>query len=103
MGDETFAEITVLPISMPTSWTPATAFNGRMYADIEIQVIGTPTVAYVFQDSFDNINFNDCTAWDRNGATLASITAAGRYRLPGSCYVKARQGTGSTFLIRAGS
>lgn len=103
MGDETFAEITALPMLMPTAWVPSSAFNGRVYPDIEIQMIGTPTTAYVFQDSLDGVNFNDCNAWDRNGATLGSIAAAGRYRLPGSCYLKARQGAGATFLIRAGS
>lgn len=103
MGDDTFAEITALPILMPTAWTPATVFNGRVYPDIEIQVIGTPATAYVFQDSFDGAAFNDCNAWDRNGQTLASISAAGRYRLPGSCYLKSRAGSGSTIMIRAGS
>lgn len=103
IGDDTFAEVTTLPILMPTAWTPATAFNGRVYPDIEIQVIGTPTTSYVFQDSFDGAAFNDCNAWDRNGQTLTAITAAGRYRLPGSCFLRARQGAGATIMIRAGS
>lgn len=103
MGDDTFAEVSVLPILMPAAWTPATAFNARVYPDIEIQVIGTPTTSYVFQDSFDGVTFNDCSVWDRNGLALTAITAAGRYRLPGSCYLKSRLGAGSTILIRAGS
>ena len=103
IGDNTVAEVTALPIILPTSWVPATVFYALVYPDVEIQVIGTPTTAYVFQDSFDGVAFNDCNAWDRNGAVLTSITAAGRYRLPGSCYLKARQGAGSTIVIRAGS
>ena len=103
IGDDTVAEVTTLPILMPVAWTPTTAFSGRVFPDIEIQVIGTPTTAYIFQDSFDGINFNDCSAWDRNGQVLPSVSAAGRYRLPGSCYLRARQGAGATFMIRAGS
>lgn len=103
IGDDTFAEVTTLPISLPVTWVPATAFDARVYPDVEIQVIGTPTTAYIFQDSFDGTAFNDCNAWDRNTMVLSSITAAGRYRLPGSCFLRARQGAGSTIFIRTGS
>lgn len=103
IGDETFAEVTSLPIVMPTGWVPSAPFNARVYPDVEIQVIGTPTVPYIFQDSFDGTAYNDCTLWDRTGAPLNAITTAGRFRLPGSCYLRARQGGGSTFMIRAGS
>jgi hypothetical protein len=103
MGDDTFAEVTALPVVIPTAWVPTTAFNARLYSDVEVQIIGTPSAAYVFQDSFDGINFNDCSLWDRNGVSLAQATAAGRYRLPGSAFLRARQGAGSTLIIRAGN
>ena len=103
MGDETFAEVTVLPNMMPTAWTPAITFNARLYSDVEIQIIGVPTTAYVFQDSLDGTNFNDCLLLDKNGSSLASIALTGRYRLPGNCFLKARQGAGATIFIRAGS
>jgi hypothetical protein len=103
MGDDSFAEVIALPMLMPVPWVPTTAFNGRVFADIEIQVIGTPTTAYVLQDSLDGSTYNDCNAMDRNGTVLTSITAAGRYRLPGSCYLRARQGAGSSIIIRAGN
>lgn len=103
MGDESFAEVTALPMLLPATWTPSAVFNGRIFADIEIQVIGVPTTDYVFQDSFDGVNFNDCLVWDRIGTTLTAITSPGRYRLPGSCWLRARQGAGSTFMLRAGS
>lgn len=103
MGDETFAEVTALPIVLPVNWVPATAFNARVYPDVEIQIIGTPTTAYIFQDSFDGTAFNDCLAFDMAGQSLATITAAGRYRLPGNCFLRARQGAGATLMIRAGS
>lgn len=103
IGDGTFAEVTVLPNIMPITWTPNSAFNARVYPDVEIQVIGSPTMAYVFQDSFDGTTYNDCNAIDKNGLAVAAISAPGRFRLPGTCYLKARQGAGSTITIRAGS
>jgi len=103
MGDQTFAEVTVLPNVMPTAWTPATAFNARLFSDVEIQIIGAPSTAYVFQDSLDGTNFNDCLMLDKHGSGLASIALAGRYRLPGNCFLMARQGAGSAVYIRAGS
>lgn len=103
IGDETFAEVTSLPIVMPTAWVPSSPFNARVYPDVEIQVIGTPTTPYVFQDSFDGTSYNDCSVFDRSGTLLNVITTAGRFRLPGNCYLQARQGAGSTFMIRAGS
>ncbi len=102
IGDEMFAEVTSLPILTPAAWVPSAAFNARIYADVEIQVIGTPTTPYIFQDSFDGIAFNDCNIWDRTGVSLNAIATVGRFRLPGGCYLKARQGAGSTLMIRAG-
>ena len=69
MGDETFAEITALPMLMPTAWVPSSTFNGRVYPDIEIQMIGTPTTAYVFQDS--------CFLPARQGAGATVLIRAG--------------------------
>lgn len=103
MGDESFAEVTALPMILPFAWVPTAAFNARIFADIEIQVIGTPTTAYVFQDSFDGSTFNDCLALDKTGLSLGAIVAAGRYRLPGNCYLRARQGAGAAIHLRAGS
>lgn len=103
LGDSTFAEVTALPNLLPSVWSPASAFNARGYSDVEIQVIGTPTTAYIFQDSFDGNAYNDCNALDKNGLALSTITTAGRFRLPGTCYLKTRQGAGSTIYIRAGS
>ena len=103
IGADTYAEVIALPSMAPSPWHPATAFSARVYSDVEIQIIGTPTTAYVFQDSFDGTTFNDCAVWDKAGLPVASVTAAGRYRLPGNCFLKARQGAGSTLYIRAGS
>ncbi|WP_226019323.1 hypothetical protein [Novosphingobium sp. FKTRR1] len=104
MGDGTFAEIGAQAAVLPVSWaTPSTPYDGRLFGDVEIQLIGTPSTAYVFQDSLDGTNFNDCYAFDKNGMPLSAVGAPGRYRLPGNCFVKARVGTGATFMIRAGS
>lgn len=103
IGDDTYAEVTSLPALAPSAWNPTTAFNARIYQDVEIQIIGTPTTPYVFQDSFDGTTFNDCNLWDKNGMSLAAAQTAGRYRLPGNCFLVSRQGAGSTLMIRAGS
>lgn len=102
MGDDTFAEVTAFPTVLPSAWIPATVFNARIYPDVEIQIIGLPSIAYIFQDSFDGVNFNDCTLWDRNGLSLVQAATVGRFRLPGNCFLRARQGAGSTMIIRAG-
>ncbi|MFM9937120.1 MAG: hypothetical protein ACKVOL_13100 [Novosphingobium sp.] len=103
IGTDTYAEVMSLPRIAPISWVPTTVFDAKLYPDVEIQIINTPTTAYVFQDSFDGINFNDCLIWDKVYSSIASAAVAGRFRLPGTCYLRARQGAGSTLLIRAGS
>lgn len=103
LGADTFAEVIALPSLAPAPWTPSTVMSARVYSDVEIQIIGTPTTAYIFQDSLDGTTFNDCAVWDKAGLLVATITAAGRYRLPGNCFLKARQGAGSTVYVRAGS
>ena len=103
IGDETFAEVTTLPFIAPSIWSQATTFNARIYSDVEIQIISTPTTAYVFQDSFDGVTFNDCMARDKNSLPVISVATAGRFRLPGNCFLKARQGAGSIVYIRTGS
>ena len=103
IGGDTFAEVIALPSLAPAPWTPTTVLDARVYSDVEIQIIGTPTTAYIFQDSFDGTTFNDCAVWDKTGLPVTSIAAAGRFRLPGNCSLRARQGTGSTIFVRAGS
>lgn len=103
IGSNTYAEVMSLPRVAPVAWVPTTSFDARLYPDVEIQIIGAPTTPYVFQDSFDGVNFNDCLIWDRNSASIASATVAGRFRLPGNCFLRARQGAGATLQIRAGS
>ncbi len=103
IGTDVYAEVIALPSLAPTVWNPATVLSARVYPDVEIQIIGTPTTAYIFQDSFDGSTFNDCAIWDKAGLPVTSIAVAGRYRLPGNCFLKARQGAGSTVYVRAGS
>ena len=97
----------VYPVEMaaiyPSAWaTPTTAYDARPYADVEIQVIGTPSVAYTPTRSFDNATFTACNAYDKDGNALSSISAAGIYRIPGNAYLKMGAGSGSTFYIRVG-
>ncbi len=103
IGADTYAEVMALPSLAPVVWVPTTALSARIYSDVEIQVIGTPTNPYIFQDSFDGITFNDCAVWDKTGLPVTTVTVAGRFRLPGHCFLRARQGAGSTIYIRAGS
>ncbi len=103
IGGNTFAEVVALPNAGPAIWLPSNSFNAQIYSDVEIQIVGTPSTAYIFQDCLDGINFNDCNAVDKNGMLIAAVATAGRFRLPGNCFLKARQGAGSTIYIRAGS
>jgi hypothetical protein len=103
IGTDIYAEVIALPSLAPTTWIPTTVLSARVYADVEIQIIGTPTTPYIFQDSFDGTTFNDCAVWDKAGLPVTSAAVAGRFRLPGNCFLRARQGAGSTVYIRAGS
>ena len=85
-------------------WTdPTAAVDVRAAEDAEIQVIGTPSVAYAPQRSLNGTNFTPCNAYDKDGNAVASITAAGIYSLDGGGWLKLTGGSGSTFVIRAGN
>ena len=86
-------------------WTsPSTAKDLRIYGDVEIQVIGTPSAPYIPSRSGNNSNFVPSIAYDGDtGNPLTSITAAGFYRLIGTGYMKFTAGAGSTILLRSGN
>lgn len=93
--------LTALPAA---TWSdPTSSRNYTFFADVEIQVVGTPGVAYTPQRSLDGTNFVACNAYDKDGNTVTSISTAGIYRLPGNGYLKLTGGSGSTVLVRAGS
>jgi len=74
---------------LPATWSPpSTAFDARLYSDIEIQVVTTPSVAYAPQRSLDGTNFVATNAYDKDGNTVTSITAAGIYSLDGGGYLR---------------
>lgn len=87
----------------PEAWPDVTSpINVELYTDVEIQVIGTPSVAYTPQRSLDGINFVNCNAYDKDGTIVTTITTAGIFSLEGSGHLKLTGGSGSTFIIRAG-
>jgi hypothetical protein len=74
---------------LPATWSdPTTAFDARLYTDIEIQVVTTPSVAYAPQRSLNGTDFPPCNAYDKDGNTVTSITAAGIYSLDGGGYLR---------------
>ena len=88
----------------PSLWAdPTVAFDARYYGDVEIQVVTTPGVAYAPTRSLDGTTFVACNAYDKDGNTVTSITAAGIYSLDGGGYLKLPTGSGSTITIRAGA
>ena len=92
-----------------TAWAdPTIAQDVRIYSDVEIQVVGTPSVAYTPQRSLNSTtgsdgNFVACNAYDYQGNAVSTITAAGIYSLDGGGWLKLTGGSGSTFTIRAGA
>lgn len=72
-----------------SAWaTPTVAQDVRLYSDVEIQVVGTPSVAYTPQRSLNSTDGSDgnyvaCNAYDKDGNAVTTITAAGIYSLDG--------------------
>jgi len=97
-------EGTKLAYSRPSTWVdPSVAIDLTPYADVEIQIVGTPSTAYVPTRSLDGTNFVACNAYDKDNTTVTSISAAGIYTLKGSGFLKMSAGAGSVITIRAGS
>lgn len=93
-----------LPQIDPALWSdPTVAQDMRDFIDVEVQVVGTPSVAYAPQRSLDGTNFVATNAYDKDGNTVTSITAAGIYSLEGGGYLKLTGGSGSVITIRAGA
>lgn len=82
---------------------PTTSIYFDGLENVEIQVIGTPSVAYTPQRSGDGSTFVAANAYDKDGNTVTSITVAGFYNLIGGCHIKLAGGSGSTIYVRAGA
>ena len=97
-------EGTKLAYARPSTWTdPSVAIDVTSYADVEIQIVGTPSTPYVPTRSLDGTTFVACNAYDKDGTVVTSISAAGIYSLKGSGFLKMSAGAGSTIYVRAGS
>jgi len=97
-------EGTKLAYSRPSIWVdPSASLDLTPYPDVEIQVIGTPGTPYVPTRSLDGTTFVACNAYDKDNATVTSISTAGIYTLKGGGYLKFSAGAGSTIYVRAGS
>ena len=93
-----------LALVTPYAWTdPTVAENFTQYGDVEIQIVGTPSTAYVPTRSLDGTTFVACNAYDKDGTVVTSISAAGIYSMKGGGHDKFSAGAGSTITIRAGS
>lgn len=88
----------------PQTWTtPATAWDVRDFSDVEVQFVGTPSVAYQPQRSLDGVNYVNTLAFDQAGNSYATIAAAGIYSFDGGGYLLFSAGSGSTLTRRAGA
>lgn len=86
---------------MYEAWAnPADPRSFDDWGEVEIQVVGTPTVAYTPQRSIDGVNYYDANAYDKDGAPVATITVAGIYSIEGGAYVKLINGTDSAIGFR---
>lgn len=91
-------------ISVPATWSsPSTPWDVRAFTDIEVQFVGTPSVAYQPQRSLDGTNYVNTLAFDQSGTSYATITAAGIYSFDGGGYLQFSAGSGSTLTRRAGA
>jgi hypothetical protein len=79
------------------------AVSIKDYTDVLAQVVGTPMIAYVPQCSLDGVNFVPCNAYDKDGAVVTSISAAGIYTLDFTGWVRMAAGSGSTITLRLGA
>jgi hypothetical protein len=79
------------------------AVSIKEYTDILAQVVGAPAVAYVPQCSLDGVNFVPCNAYDKDGAVVTSISAAGIYTVDCTGWVRMAAGSGATITLRLGA
>lgn len=94
-----------LPRVLPTTWSTPTATpqDARLYGDIEVQFVGTPSTPYTPVRSLDGTNFVAANAYDKDGNAVTSINAAGIYSFDGGGYLKFSAGAGSVLTMRAGA
>lgn len=102
IGDGTFAEVMALPAIVPEVWSvPGTAFDVRLFSDVEVQFAGAPGTPYQPQRSLDGSTFVNCLAYDEAGNSYSTITAAGIYSFTGGGFLRFSVGAGSTLTRRA--
>lgn len=94
--------VTINSVGSATWTDPTRAINFVDFADVEVQFVGTPSVAYTPVRSLDGANFVTCNAYDKDGNALTSISSAGIYRFVGGAFIKFSAGSSSTLTIRGG-
>ena len=94
----------MLAYFVPQAWSdPTDPINFAYFTDVEVQIVGTPGANYTPYRSFDQgTTYVACNAYDKDGAKVAAISAAGIYSLPGGAMLKLTGGSGSTVYVRAG-
>lgn len=90
----------------PEAWaTPTTAWDVRAYATVKVQFVTTPSTPYQPVSALDGTNFANCLAYDEQGNSFSTISAAGTYLFPWAAggYLKFSAGAGSTLTRQAGA
>jgi hypothetical protein len=101
MPNPTGYPIAPIGISAGAWASPGTAWDVRDYSDVEVQFVGTPSVAYQPRRSLNGTDYVDVLAYDQQGNSYSTITAAGIYSLDGGGYLLFSAGAGSDITRRA--
>lgn len=91
--------------SVPDPWTdPTTALPVFRFPSVAIECTVAPTTPYTIEGGPGPAATSTRTAVSNTSAgisTTTTISAVGRYDLPGGGYIKLTGGTGGTFFVSA--
>ena len=91
--------------SSPEAWlTPTTALSIFRFPSVAIECTVAPTTPYTIEGGPGPAVTSTRTAVSNTSAgisTTTTISAVGRYDLPGGGYIKLTGGTGGTFFVSA--
>ena len=89
-------------LSIPKLWDqPSKPLSFVNFSEVEIQIIGTPSVAYQLQRSFDGVNFSNYSPRDVEWNRHSTLSTDGFYIVEGGAFIRFSAGQGSIIWTRA--